>query len=247
MATRVGINGFGRIGRNFFRAQLERGGDIEIVAANDLGDQKTMAHLLKYDSNLGPFPGDVELGDGVIRAGGEEVKLFSERDPGAIPGGDVGVVGLVVDAQDDRDVGIGGRRRDHDLLRAGVEVLLRAVTLGEEAGRLEYHIDSEVTPRDCTGIAFREELDLLPRGVDRAVPRVDVTVERPERRVVLEEVRHRRLVAEVIGRHDLDLAAPLQLGAEEVPTDPAEAVDPYANRHPVLTPVSYAGGESTSS
>jgi glyceraldehyde 3-phosphate dehydrogenase len=91
MATRVGINGFGRIGRNFFRAQLERGGDIEIVAANDLGDQATMAHLLKYDSNLGPFAGDVELGDGVIRAGGEEIKLFSERDPGAIPWGDVGV------------------------------------------------------------------------------------------------------------------------------------------------------------
>jgi glyceraldehyde 3-phosphate dehydrogenase (phosphorylating) len=91
MAIRVGINGFGRIGRNFFRAQLERGGDIEIVAANDLGDQGTMAHLLKYDSNLGPFPGDVELGDGVIRAGGEEVKLFSERDPGAIPWSDVGV------------------------------------------------------------------------------------------------------------------------------------------------------------
>jgi glyceraldehyde 3-phosphate dehydrogenase len=91
MAIRVGINGFGRIGRNFFRAQLERGGDIQIVAANDLGDQATMAHLLKYDSNLGPFDGDVELGDGVIRAGGEEVRLFSERDPGAIPWGEVGV------------------------------------------------------------------------------------------------------------------------------------------------------------
>jgi len=91
MAIRVGINGFGRIGRNFFRAQLEREADIEIVAANDLGDQATMAHLLKYDSNLGPFPGDVELGDGVIRAGGEELKLFSERDPGAIPWGDLGV------------------------------------------------------------------------------------------------------------------------------------------------------------
>jgi glyceraldehyde 3-phosphate dehydrogenase len=91
MAIRVGINGFGRIGRNFFRAQLERGGEIEIVAANDLGDQATMAHLLKYDSNLGPFQGEIELGDGVIRAGGDEVKLFSERDPGAIPWGDVGV------------------------------------------------------------------------------------------------------------------------------------------------------------
>jgi len=91
MAVRVGINGFGRIGRNFFRAQLERGGDIEIVAANDLGDPATMAHLLKYDSNLGPFDGDVEMGDGVIRAGGEEIRWFSERDPGSIPWSEVGV------------------------------------------------------------------------------------------------------------------------------------------------------------
>ena len=91
MATRVGINGFGRIGRNFFRAQQQRGADIEIVAVNDLGDAKTMAHLLRYDSVLGPFPGDVELGDGVIRAGGEEMKMLSERDPAALPWGDLGV------------------------------------------------------------------------------------------------------------------------------------------------------------
>ena len=91
MAIRVGINGFGRIGRNFFRAQLERKADIEIVAANDLGDEKTMAHLLKYDSTLGPLEGDVEVKDGVIRAGGEELRLLSERDPGAIGWGDLGV------------------------------------------------------------------------------------------------------------------------------------------------------------
>jgi glyceraldehyde 3-phosphate dehydrogenase len=91
MAIRVGINGFGRIGRNFFRAQLERKADIEIVAANDLGDEKTMAHLLKYDSTLGPLEGDVEVGGGTIRAAGEELKLLSERDPGAIPWGDLGV------------------------------------------------------------------------------------------------------------------------------------------------------------
>src|SRR6187455_3347149 len=91
MATRVGINGFGRIGRNFFRAQQQLGADVEIVALNDLGDAKTMAHLLKYDSVLGPFAGDVELGDGVIRAGGEEMKMFSERDPASLPWGDLGV------------------------------------------------------------------------------------------------------------------------------------------------------------
>jgi glyceraldehyde 3-phosphate dehydrogenase len=91
MATRVGINGFGRIGRNFFRAQQKLGADIEVVAVNDLGDAKTMAHLLKYDSVLGPFPGDVELGDGVIRAAGEEMKMLTERDPAGLPWGDLGV------------------------------------------------------------------------------------------------------------------------------------------------------------
>jgi glyceraldehyde 3-phosphate dehydrogenase len=91
MAVRVGINGFGRIGRNFFRAQKELGADIEIVAVNDLGDATTMAHLLKYDSVLGPFPGDVSLGDGVITAGGERMKMLSERDPAALPWGELGV------------------------------------------------------------------------------------------------------------------------------------------------------------
>jgi glyceraldehyde 3-phosphate dehydrogenase len=91
MAIRVGINGFGRIGRNFFRAQQKLGSDIEIVALNDLGDAKTMAHLLRWDSNLGPFPGEVDLADGVLRAGGAEMKILSERDPGALPWGDLGV------------------------------------------------------------------------------------------------------------------------------------------------------------
>jgi glyceraldehyde 3-phosphate dehydrogenase len=91
MGIRVGINGFGRIGRNFFRAQNALGSDIEVVALNDLGDAKTMAHLLKYDSTLGPFQGDVELADGVLHAGGEDVKVLSERDPGTLPWGDLGV------------------------------------------------------------------------------------------------------------------------------------------------------------
>ncbi len=91
MGIRVGINGFGRIGRNFFRAQHALGSDLEIVALNDLGDAKTMAHLLRYDSTLGPFQGEVELADGTLRAAGEEIRMFSERDPGALPWGDLGV------------------------------------------------------------------------------------------------------------------------------------------------------------
>jgi glyceraldehyde 3-phosphate dehydrogenase len=91
MGIRVGINGFGRIGRNFFRAQHALGADIDVVALNDLGDAATMAHLLRYDSNLGPFPGEVELADGVLRAAGEEVRMLSERDPAALPWRELGV------------------------------------------------------------------------------------------------------------------------------------------------------------
>src|SRR6476619_2785994 len=91
MAVRVGINGFGRIGRNFFRAQQALGADVEIVAFNDLGDAATMTHLLKYDSILGPLDGEVTLGDGFVDAAGEHVKMFSERDPANIPWGDLAV------------------------------------------------------------------------------------------------------------------------------------------------------------
>jgi glyceraldehyde 3-phosphate dehydrogenase len=91
LGIRVGINGFGRIGRNFFRAQQALGADIDVVALNDLGDARTMAHLLRYDSNLGPFQGDVELADGVLHAAGEEVTILSERDPAALPWGELGV------------------------------------------------------------------------------------------------------------------------------------------------------------
>src|SRR5689334_20223914 len=91
MALRVGINGFGRIGRNFFRAQHALGADLEIVAINDLGDAATMAHLLKYDSNMGPFPKPVELRDGTISAAGQEMRVLSERDPAALPWDELGV------------------------------------------------------------------------------------------------------------------------------------------------------------
>jgi glyceraldehyde 3-phosphate dehydrogenase len=88
---RVGINGFGRIGRNFFRATLERGSDFELVAANDIGDTKTMAHLLKHDSVLGTLDLPVEAGDGFIRVGDHEIKFVSERDPGQLPWSELGI------------------------------------------------------------------------------------------------------------------------------------------------------------
>jgi len=89
--VKVGINGFGRIGRNFFRAHLQRGGDFEVVAANDLGDAKTMAHLLKHDSVLGRLAEDVEVGEGKITVGANDLLLLSERDPKDLPWRDLGV------------------------------------------------------------------------------------------------------------------------------------------------------------
>jgi glyceraldehyde 3-phosphate dehydrogenase len=89
--TRVGINGFGRIGRNFFRAALERGADFEIVAFNDLGDVPTMAHLLKHDSVLGAFDGDVEAAGSSLKVNGKELKGLAERDPANLPWRDLDV------------------------------------------------------------------------------------------------------------------------------------------------------------
>jgi glyceraldehyde 3-phosphate dehydrogenase len=97
MSVRVGINGFGRIGRNVFRAAQARvaeatGEDaIEWVAVNDLTDSQTLAHLLKYDSILGPYPGTVVAKEGALEVDGRELKVFAERDPGALPWGELGV------------------------------------------------------------------------------------------------------------------------------------------------------------
>lgn len=89
MATKVGINGFGRIGRSVFKLLMEAS-DFEVVAINDLTDAKTLAHLLKYDSVMGPYKGTVEVGDGSITVDGKAIKVSAERDPASIPWGDLG-------------------------------------------------------------------------------------------------------------------------------------------------------------
>ena len=95
MPVRVGINGFGRIGRNVFRAAHDRGlttgSEIDWVAVNDLTDAKTLAHLLRYDSVLGPFPGTVEHSEHALQVDGRELKVLAERDPAALPWGELGV------------------------------------------------------------------------------------------------------------------------------------------------------------
>ncbi|MFG1950785.1 type I glyceraldehyde-3-phosphate dehydrogenase [Micromonospora sp. NPDC048830] len=91
MTIRVGINGFGRIGRNFFRATLASGADIEVVAVNDLTDNATLAHLVKYDSILGRLPHEVKATEDEITVGGHTIKAYAERDPAKLPWGDAGV------------------------------------------------------------------------------------------------------------------------------------------------------------
>jgi glyceraldehyde 3-phosphate dehydrogenase len=89
--VRVGINGFGRIGRNLYRAAYDAGSDLEFVAVNDITDERTLAHLLKYDSILGRFPGQVEERDGAIAVDGNEIRVLAERDPASLPWEELGV------------------------------------------------------------------------------------------------------------------------------------------------------------
>ncbi len=90
MTVKVGINGFGRIGRNFYRALVASGADVEVVGVNDLTDNKTLAHLLKYDSILGRFPGEVTYDEQSITANGHRIAAFAERDPAQLPWGEIG-------------------------------------------------------------------------------------------------------------------------------------------------------------
>ncbi len=91
MTVKVGINGFGRIGRNYYRALVAAGADLEVVAVNDLTDNHTLAHLLKYDSILGRFPGEVTSDATAIYVDGKAIKVFSEKDPAGLPWGELGV------------------------------------------------------------------------------------------------------------------------------------------------------------
>ncbi|MGH2871397.1 MAG: type I glyceraldehyde-3-phosphate dehydrogenase [Solirubrobacteraceae bacterium] len=117
MAVRVAINGFGRIGRNVLRAAYERGAEIDWVAVNDLVDPKTIAHLLKYDSNYGPFPGQVQAGGGGLSVDGHEIRVLAERDPAALPWGELEVdvviesTGLFTDRENAaKHLGAGARK-----------------------------------------------------------------------------------------------------------------------------------------
>jgi glyceraldehyde 3-phosphate dehydrogenase len=129
MATKVGINGFGRIGRQVFKAIRDYYPDsLEVVAANDIGDVKTMAHLLKYDSNYGRFDGSVEAADQGLIVDGKMLKILAERDPANLPWGDLGV-DIVVES-----TGLFTKRDDASKhLKAGAKkVIISAPAKGED-------------------------------------------------------------------------------------------------------------------
>jgi glyceraldehyde 3-phosphate dehydrogenase len=128
MATRVGINGFGRIGKNFFRAVAAAHSDIEIVAANDLGDLKTMAHLLKYGTTLGTLADEVTVEGDTIHVGSAAIKILSERDPAALPWGDLGV-DIVVESTGHFTDADGARKH---LAGGAKKVIISAPAKGED-------------------------------------------------------------------------------------------------------------------
>ncbi|MFS4107999.1 type I glyceraldehyde-3-phosphate dehydrogenase [Streptomyces sp. PD-S100-1] len=128
MTIRVGINGFGRIGRNYFRALLEQGADIEIVAVNDLGDTATTAHLLKYDTILGRLKQEVTHTEDTITVDGKTIKVLSERNPADIPWGELGV-DIVIES-----TGIFTKKEDAEKHIAGgaKKVIISAPAKGED-------------------------------------------------------------------------------------------------------------------
>jgi glyceraldehyde 3-phosphate dehydrogenase len=164
MAVKVGINGFGRIGRQVLKAILEHHGtELEVVAINDLFDTKTNAHLFKYDSNYGIFPGEVLAGDGSLTVNGKSIKVFAEKDPGALPWKDLGVdiviesTGLFTDAAGDPAKGKPGARI-HIEKGGAKKVIITApaknedltVVLGVNEGKYDSAVHHVVSNASCT-------------------------------------------------------------------------------------------------
>jgi glyceraldehyde 3-phosphate dehydrogenase len=154
MTTRIGINGFGRIGRNVFRAAAARGTDLDIIAVNDLGDVATMAHLLAYDSVLGRFPAEITAEPGAIRVGDKTIKVLAERDPGALPWGDLGVdvviesTGIFTDAAKARAHVEGGAKKVIIAAPASGEDV--TIVLGANEGAYDPERHTIISNASCT-------------------------------------------------------------------------------------------------
>ncbi|WP_342024660.1 type I glyceraldehyde-3-phosphate dehydrogenase [Arthrobacter citreus] len=154
MTTRVGINGFGRIGRNYFRAALEQNADLEIVAVNDLTSPETLAHLLKYDSVTGRIGADVEVRGGDLIVGGKTIKVLAERDPANLPWKDLGVdvviesTGFFTKAEDAKKHLDAGAKKV--LISAPGKGADRTIVMGVNDGDYNPETDNIVSNASCT-------------------------------------------------------------------------------------------------
>ena len=154
MTTRVGINGFGRIGRNYFRAALEQNADLEIVAVNDLTSPETLAHLLKYDSVTGRIGADVEVRGGDLVVGGNTIKVLAERDPANLPWKDLGVdvviesTGFFTKAEDAKKHLDAGAKKV--LISAPGKGADRTIVMGVNDGDYNPATDNIVSNASCT-------------------------------------------------------------------------------------------------
>ncbi|GFH39537.1 type I glyceraldehyde-3-phosphate dehydrogenase [Streptomyces pacificus] len=172
MTVRIGINGFGRIGRNVFRAAAARPSELEIVAVNDLGDVPTMAHLLAYDSILGRFPEQITAEPGVIRVGGQTIKVLAERDPGALPWGDLGVdiviesTGIFTDAAKARSHVEGGAKKVIIAAPASGEDITLVMGVNDDAYDPERHtiISNASCTTNCLAVLAKVLHDAI--GID---------------------------------------------------------------------------------
>ena len=154
MTTRVGINGFGRIGRNYFRAALEQNADLDIVAVNDLTSPETLAHLLKYDSVTGRIGADVEVRGGDLVVGGKTIKVLAERDPANLPWKDLGVdiviesTGFFTKAEDAKKHLDAGAKKV--LISAPGKGADRTIVMGVNDGEYNPATDNIVSNASCT-------------------------------------------------------------------------------------------------
>ncbi|MDE2765780.1 MAG: type I glyceraldehyde-3-phosphate dehydrogenase [Chloroflexota bacterium] len=176
MATRIGINGFGRIGRQVLRASLERHPDaLEVVAVNDLADDATNAHLFKYDTNYGRYPGEVEAGEGEIVVDGRAIKSLSERDPAKLPWGDLGVdivvesTGVFTDGQKAAGHIEGGAKKV--IISAPATNVDKTLVLGVNEGEYDGASDHIVSNASCTTNCVAQLIKVLNDefGIERGL------------------------------------------------------------------------------
>ena len=175
MSIRVGINGFGRIGRNFLRAALQKGSGFDVVAVNDLADPEQLAHLLKYDSVAGRLAEDVSVSDGNLLVGGRTIKVLAERDPGSLPWGDLGVdiviesTGLFTKAADaEKHIAAGARKV---LISAPAKDEDFTVVMGVNDGDYDAEKHNIISNASCTTNCLAPMADVLNRefGIEQGL------------------------------------------------------------------------------